>query len=58
MEIVQSIYEFFGFDLINQSATITDVFNNIIQVGVGVWVVLFVCKCLFYACTLGERRLF
>lgn len=58
MEIVQSIYQFFGFELITESATLIDVFNNIIQVGIGVWVVLFVCKCLFYACTLGERRFF
>ena len=58
MIIVQSLYDFFGYEYISQSATFIDVINNIMTVGVGVWGVLFITKCLFYACTLGGKRLF
>lgn len=58
MSIVQSLYDFFGYEFISQSATFIDVINNIMTVGIGIWLVLFIIKCLFYACTLGEKRLF
>lgn len=58
MSIVQSLYDFFGYQYITQSATFIDVINNIMTVGIGIWLVLFITKCLFYACTLGEKRLF
>lgn len=58
MSIVQSLYDFFGYEFITQSATFIDVINNIMTVGIGIWLVLFIIKCLFYACTLGEKRLF
>lgn len=58
MSIVQSLYDFFGYEFISQSATFIDVINNIMTIGIGIWLVLFIIKCLFYACTLGEKRLF
>lgn len=58
MSIVQSLYDFFGYEFISQSATFIDVINNIMTIGIGIWLVLFIIKCLFYACTLGGKRLF
>ncbi len=58
MELVNSLIEFFGIDLISQAATFTDVLNVLLKVGVGVWLTLFICKCLFMACTIGDRRFY
>lgn len=58
MTLVQSLYDFFGYQYIPQSATFIDVINNIMTVAIGIWIVLFIIKCLFYACTMGEKRIF
>lgn len=58
MEIVQSLYDFFGLDLISSSATLIDLINAILQIGLSVWITLFIIRCLFLACTFGERRFF
>ena len=58
MELVESLVEFFGIDLISQTATFIDVLNVLLQVGVAVWLTLFITKCLFMACTIGDRRFY
>lgn len=58
MELVESLVEFFGIDLISSAATFTDVLNVLLQVGVAVWLTLFITKCLFMACTVGDRRFY
>ena len=55
MEIVQSIYDFFGFELLGSSATFTDLLNNMFQIATGLWVVIFIIRSLFMAITIPER---
>lgn len=47
MEIFNEIIDFFGFDLIGESATLIDFFNTIIKIGVAVFVLCFFIKFLF-----------
>lgn len=47
MEIFNEIIEFFGFDLLGESATLIDFFNTVIKIGVAVFVVCFFIKFLF-----------
>lgn len=47
MEIFNSFYNFFGFDLLSDSATFIDLINNLIQVGLGLFIVCFFIKALF-----------
>lgn len=55
MEIAQSIYDFFGFEVIGSSATFTDLLSNMFQVATGLWVVIFIIRSLFMAVTIPER---
>lgn len=57
MELVQELYDFFGFELISQSATFIDLLNALIQIGCGVWITLFVIRSVFLVLTVPERRL-
>lgn len=47
MEVFNDFYDFFGFELISQSATFVDVINNILQIGLGLFIVCFFIKALF-----------
>lgn len=58
MELTQSLINFFGIDLLASTATFTDVLNVLLQVGVAVWLTLFITRCLFLACTIGDRRFY
>lgn len=58
MALVESLIEFFGIDLLQQAATFTDVISLVLEIGVGVWLTLFICRCLFLACTIGDRRFY
>lgn len=58
MEIAESIYEFFELSTLESSATFIDVINNLIQIGVSIWITMFIIKCMFMACTFGERSFF
>ena len=57
MVIVQDLYDFFGFDLLSQSATFTDLISYMLQVGIGVWITVFIIRSLFLATTVGRRRI-
>lgn len=58
MEIVLSLYDFFNISAISQSATLIDVVNSILEIGLSVWITLFITRCLFLATTLSNRRFF
>lgn len=47
MSIFNSLYEFFGFDLLSETATLVDFINVALKVGVAVFVTCFFIKALF-----------
>lgn len=47
MEIFTSFYDFFGFDLLADSASFVDLINNIFQIGLGLFIVCYFIKSLF-----------
>lgn len=57
MVIVQDLYDFFGFELLTESATFVDLINNLVMIGIGVWVTIFIIRSLFLTTTYGRRRL-
>lgn len=46
MEIFNSFYDFFGFELLAESATLVDLFNNLVQIFIGLFIVLFFLRSL------------
>lgn len=52
MDIFNSFYDFFGLELLSQSANIVDLFNNLIEIGLGLFILCFFIKSLF-ACILN-----
>lgn len=56
MELVQELYDFFGFELITQSATFIDLINAFIQVGIGLWLTVFIMRSLFLLVTVPDKR--
>lgn len=56
MELVQELYEFFGFELITQSATFIDLINAFLQVGIGLWLTVFIMRSVFLLVTVPDRR--
>lgn len=58
MEIAQSLYDFFEIEVLSSSATFADLINNIIQIGVSIWIVMFICRSLFIACTISGRKFY
>lgn len=57
MVIVQDLYNFFGFELLTESATFVDLINNLVMIGIGVWVTIFIIRSLFLTTTYGRRRI-
>lgn len=47
MSIFNSLYVFFGFDLLSETATLVDFINVALKVGVAVFVTCFFIKALF-----------
>ena len=47
MEVFTSFYDFFGLDLLADSATFVDLINNLVQIGLGLFIVCFFIKALF-----------
>ena len=58
MALVESLYNFFGFNLISESATFVDLLSNIFQIGCGLWVTIFIIRSLFMATNVGGKSLF
>lgn len=57
MVIVQDLYDFFGFEVLTESATFVDLINNLVMIGIGVWVTIFIIRSLFLTTTYGRRRI-
>lgn len=47
MEIFESFYNFFGFELLSDSATLVDLINYFLQIGLGLFILCFFIKALF-----------
>ena len=47
MEIFNSLYDFFGFELLAEASTFVDLLNALVQVGLGVFIVCFFLKSIF-----------
>ena len=58
MAVAESLYEFFEIATLDSSATFIDFLYVLIQIGVSIWITLFIVKCLFMACTVGDKRFF
>lgn len=58
MDLVQSLYDFFGFDLISQATTLPELLSYIFEIFIGVWLVLFIIRSIFMVTTIADRRLF
>lgn len=56
MSIADSLIQFFGIDMLTQTATFIDVINCVLRIGVAVWLTLFICKWLFAVTTVADRR--
>lgn len=58
MEIANMIYEFFGFEALNQSATLIELLDSIIKIGCGIFVTVYIIKCMCIACTISDGRFY
>ena len=47
MDIFNSLYDFFGLELLSETATFIDLINNLLEVGLAVFIVCFFFKSLF-----------
>lgn len=57
MELVNELYDFFGIELLTESATFIDLVNSIIQIGLAVWITIFIIRSVFLLVTVPDRRL-
>lgn len=58
MELVQSLYDFFGIELLTESTTFPELISYILQIFIAVWLVLFIIRSMFLVASVGDRRLF
>lgn len=55
MELVNLLYEFFGFDTLSAATTLVDLLQLILKVGCGMWLTIFIIRSLFLATTVSRR---
>ena len=58
MEIINDLLNFFGVDMLTESATFIDLLNVSIKIGLAIWIVAFIIRSMFLLTSLPERRLF
>lgn len=46
MEVFSDFYDFFGLELLTETATFVDLINNLFQIGLGVFITCFFIKAL------------
>ena len=56
MEIVNSLIDFFGINLLNETSTFIDFINVSIKVFIGVFIFSFFIRCVFLVATIPSRR--
>ena len=57
MEIANLLYDFFGFDVLAESATFVDFICSTSKVLIGVYITVFVIRSVFLLLTVPERGL-
>ena len=57
MELVNELYDFFGIVLLTESATFIDLVNSIIQIGLAVWITIFIIRSVFLLVTVPDKRM-
>lgn len=59
MDIFNSLYDFFGLELLSETATFVDLINNFFQVGLGLFIVCFFIKALFslMSCMFNDKNI-
>lgn len=58
MAIVDSLIQYFGIDLLTESATFVDLLNCILRIGVSLWVTIFIIRSMFLATSIGGRKFY
>lgn len=58
MEIATNLYNYFGFELLTESTTFPQLISYMIEIGLGVWITVFIIRCLFLTISLPQRSLF
>lgn len=58
MEVVNSLIEFFGIDLLTESATFIDVLNCMFRIGISMWLTIFIIRSMFLATTVSGRKFY
>lgn len=58
MAVAESLYDFFEIASLSSAATFVDFVYILLQIGVGMWITMFIVKCLFMACTVGYRSFY
>lgn len=58
MEIMQSLIDFFGIDLLNEAATFIDLLNCILRIGVSLWITIFIIRSMFLVSSIGGRKFY
>lgn len=56
MALVDELYQFFEISTLAESATLLDVINSIVNIGLAVWLTMFITSCLFMATNISKRR--
>ena len=56
MELVNSLFYFFGFENLALSATLPEFITWICRIGIGVWLVVFIISSLFLVIRAPELR--
>ena len=56
MELVESLFTFFGFDSLALTATFPEFIEWFLKCGLGVWLVLFIIRSLFLVIRAPEIR--
>lgn len=55
MQLVNLLYEFFGFESLTMQATFTDLLSCMLKVGCGLWLTVFVLRSMLLALTIPDK---
>lgn len=58
MAIADSLIQFFGIDLLTESATFIDLLNCFMRIGISVWITVFIIRSMFLVASVGGRRFY
>lgn len=56
MELVEMMFDFFGFDMLTASATFPEFISWFCKCGIGVWLVVFIIRSIFMVIRAPELR--